>query len=65
MGPVTWKISENSTRPGYRPSAVGRKRYVRMDPVAVWISADSVSLIIILLSDLVDRKEPLITRTGT
>lgn len=34
-----------------------------MGPVGVWISADSVSLMIILFSVLVDRSEPLIART--
>src|SRR5712692_7620925 len=63
MGPVTWKISEYSTRPGYRPSVPGRKRYVRMGPVEVWISADSVSLMIISFSDLVDGNDLLIART--
>jgi hypothetical protein len=57
MGPVTWKIAENSNRPGYRPSATGRKRYVRMGPEEVSISTDSVSLIIIPFSD-VDGIEP-------
>ena|SRR5688572_16175589 len=33
------------------PSAAGRKTYVRMDPVGVWISTDSESLIIIPFSD--------------
>jgi hypothetical protein len=52
MGPVTWKISENSSKPGYRPSVADRKRYVRMGPVEVSISTDSVSLIIIPYSDV-------------
>jgi len=55
MRPVTWKISENSSRPGYRLSVAGRKRYVRMSPVEVWISTDSVSFIIIPFADAVDR----------
>jgi hypothetical protein len=46
IGPVTWKISEYKSRPGYRPSAAGRKTYVRIGPEGVLISADSVSLII-------------------
>jgi len=54
MRPVTWKISENSSKPGYRPSVAGRKRYVRMGPVDVWTSTDSLSLIIIPCSDVVD-----------
>jgi hypothetical protein len=54
MGPVTWKISENKSKPGYRPSVAGRKRYARMGPVGVWISTDSLSLIIIPFSDVVD-----------
>jgi hypothetical protein len=57
MGAVTWKISENNSRPGYRPSVAGRKRYVRIGPVDVWTSTDSVSLIIIPFSD-VDGIEP-------
>ena len=52
MGPVTWKISEYSSRPGYRPSDAGRKRYVHIGPVNVWILTDSVSLIIIPFSDV-------------
>jgi hypothetical protein len=59
MGLVTWKISENSSRPGYLPSFAGRKRYVRMGPVDVSITTDSVSLIIIPFSDVVDGIEPL------
>jgi hypothetical protein len=62
MRPVTWKISETSTRPGYRPSVAGRKRYVRMDPMDVWISTDSVSLIISPFSDVVDGNELHIAR---
>ena len=54
IGSVTWKIPENSSRPGYRPSATGRKRYVRIDPVGVGTSTDSVSLKIIPFSDVVD-----------
>lgn len=40
------------------PLSHRRKRYVRMDPVDVWISTDSVSLIIIPFSDVVDGNEP-------
>ena len=63
IGPVTWKISEYSTRPGYRPSVAGRKTYVRMGPVGVWISADLVSLMIIPFSDLMEGNSLLIVRT--
>jgi hypothetical protein len=35
---------------------------VRMGPVEVWISADSVSLMIISFSDLLDGNELLIAR---
>jgi len=35
---------------------------VRMGPVGVWISADSVSLMIIPFSDLVDGNELLMAR---
>ena len=59
---VTWKISENNTRPEYRPLVAGRKRYVRMGHVEVSISTDSVSLIIILFSDVVDGVDLYIAR---
>lgn len=57
MNSVTWKISENCTRTRYRPSVAGRKKHVRMGPVGVCISADSVSLMILPFSDLFDGRE--------
>jgi hypothetical protein len=52
IGPVTWKISEYGSRPGYRPSVASRKRYVRIGPVDIWISTDSIFFIIIPFSDV-------------